>query len=71
MADLDHLQRDLSDVKADVSYIRGKLEGIPGLVLDHETRLRSLEKFRHAIPSVAVLSLIVAVSSAVYAIFLS
>lgn len=71
MADLDHLQRDISDVKADVSYIRGKLEGIPGLVLDHETRLRSLERFRHAVPSVAVLSLLVAIASGVYAIFVS
>jgi len=71
VADLDSLQRDLSDVKADVSYIRGKLEGIPGLVLDHETRLRSLEKFRHAVPSMAFISLLVAVGSGVYAIFLS
>ena len=53
---------EIAAIREDVAYIKAKIETLP----DHETRLRSLERFRYAIPGVSALSLIVAaVTSAI------
>lgn len=45
---------------SDLAFIRQRIEALP----DHEIRLRSLERFRYAIPSVAVLGLLAGAVSA-------
>lgn len=45
----------------DISFIRSRIETLP----DHEIRLRTLERFRYAVPSVAALGLLMAAVSAV------
>lgn len=51
---VDTLSADMSEVKANA--VNAAL-----LAQDHERRIRALEKFRYAIPSVAILSLLVSI----------
>jgi hypothetical protein len=45
---------------SDLVFIRSRIEALP----DHEVRLRTLERFRYAVPSAAVLGLGVAIATA-------
>jgi hypothetical protein len=58
------LHEEVSAIREDVAYIRAKIEVIP----DHEGRLRSLERFRYAFPSTAIIAAAVAVASLVVAV---
>lgn len=40
-------------LREDVGFIKSRIEALP----DHENRIRVLERFKNAVPSVAVLSL--------------
>lgn len=59
---VDGLVRDMADVKV--------LAASVGIVVaqgaDHEIRLRSLEKFRYAIPSTALIASVAALAAVVY-----
>jgi hypothetical protein len=58
------ISEELAAIREDVAYIKAKIESLP----DHETRLRTLERFRYAIPGVSVLSFIVAAITAAVAL---
>lgn len=61
---MSDLREEITAIREDVSYIRAKIEVIP----DHEGRLRSLERFRYAFPSTAIIGAAMAVASLVVAL---
>lgn len=48
----------INAIHQDVAYIKAKIEDLP----DHESRIRSLERFRYTFPSVAIIGLVVALT---------
>lgn len=63
------LDRKVDDLIVGLAEIKGTLSPTVAQVADHEVRLRSLERFRHAIPSVTFLSAVGATAAAVVAFF--
>jgi ABC-type proline/glycine betaine transport system permease subunit len=61
---VDGLIADMADVKV----IAGTVGTTVTMLHDHEMRIRSLERFRYAIPSVALLGLLATVAFALYSI---
>lgn len=48
------LHDDVAHVREDVAYIRAKIETVLETQADHETRIRSSERWRYALPTSAV-----------------
>ena len=50
----------LADMRADIAYMRAQLDIVLPMVSektkDHESRLRTLERFRYAVPGMAALA---------------
>ena len=46
---------DIIQIREDMAYIKARIEALP----DHEIRLRSLERFRYAVPGSTVVALVV------------
>ena len=75
MADLTNrdillrVMEGLDSVKTDVAEIKGGLTPTVQAVADHELRIRSLERFKNAVPSVAALGFLMGVASFLYSIF--
>lgn len=51
----EHILDLLTATREDVADIKARIESLP----DHETRLRSLERFRYGVPGSAFLALLV------------
>lgn len=62
------IQNDVAQLRVDVAEVKGAVGPQAIILTDHETRLRSVERFKNAVPGVAVLSLFVAVGSSVFAV---
>ena len=79
MAEGDLTQRDILlglDKKVDTLMIQmataiANLTNNDGALSDHETRIRKLERFRYAFPSISVLSLLVALGTLIVFILTS
>lgn len=56
---VDSLMRDMADVKV----IAGTVGSTVSQLIDHEQRLRRLERFRYTVPSAAFVSAFAAVSA--------
>jgi hypothetical protein len=67
---LTEIKEDVKDLKDTVDRIdrQGSI-GTRAELQDHETRLRGLERFRYAVPSAAVLSMVASVVLAAVTIF--
>lgn len=48
------LAEDVATVREDVAYIKAHIESLP----DHETRIRSLERWKYGIPGSALAALL-------------
>lgn len=64
---MNDAERDqlLSDMRVDVAEIRVRIEAVP----DHEGRIRKLERFRYAFPSLALLTFAATVALGALTIF--
>lgn len=62
---VDQLISDVGDLKVIAGTVGANVETLH----DHEIRIRSLERFRYAIPSVAFLALLVTTAFGIFAIF--
>lgn len=63
---LDRKVDELIAGMADLKVIAGTVSTTVETLHDHETRLRSLEKFRYAVPSAAVIAALAAVGELAY-----
>ena len=64
---MNESERDqlLIETREDVAVIKNQML----VITDHETRIRGLERFRYAFPSVALLALSVAGGGLAYSLF--
>jgi methyl coenzyme M reductase alpha subunit len=64
---VDDIERDrlLVEMRTDVAVIKDRMT----VLGDHETRIRGLERFRFAVPGVAVLAVSVSIVTAAFAMF--
>ena len=63
----NNMQAEVSQLRVDVAEIKGAVGPQTVVIADHEARLRNVERFKNAVPSVAFLSLLVAIVAAVAA----
>lgn len=61
------IQNDVAQLRVDVAEVKGAVGPQAIILTDHETRLRSVERFKNAVPTTAILSLLVAIVAAVFA----
>lgn len=62
---VDQLISDVSDLR----IIAGTVGSTVTTQIDHETRIRALERFRYAMPSATAVATLAAVVAAAYSIF--